>query len=129
MENRLRPLRAQRAWSQEDLAKRLEVSRQSINAIETGRYDPSLPLAFRIAARAARESRGGGASGSYLPLSTPWPSGDQTICEIALAAHSGITSSSGSRQSSEYCGWLETNLVTPVRSSAALIRSAGHSEK
>ena len=49
MENRLRPLRAQRGWSQEDVAKRLEVSRQSINAIETGRYDPSLPLAFRIA--------------------------------------------------------------------------------
>jgi putative transcriptional regulator len=49
MENRLRPLRAQRGWSQEDVAKRLEVSRQSINAIETGKYDPSLPLAFRIA--------------------------------------------------------------------------------
>ena len=49
MESRLRPLRAQRGWSQEDVAKRLEVSRQSINAIETGRYDPSLPLAFRIA--------------------------------------------------------------------------------
>ena len=49
MENRLRPLRAQRGWSQEDIAKRVEVSRQSINAIETGRYDPSLPLAFRIA--------------------------------------------------------------------------------
>lgn len=49
MENRLRILRAERAWSQQDLAERLEVSRQSINAIETGRYDPSLPLAFRIA--------------------------------------------------------------------------------
>jgi putative transcriptional regulator len=49
MENRLRGLRAQRAWSQQDLAKRLEVSRQSVNAIETGKYDPSLPLAFRIA--------------------------------------------------------------------------------
>lgn len=49
MNNRLRVLRAERAWSQQDLAGRLEVSRQSVNAIETGRYDPSLPLAFRIA--------------------------------------------------------------------------------
>jgi len=49
MENRLRVLRAARAWSQADLADRLEVSRQSVNAIETGKYDPSLPLAFRIA--------------------------------------------------------------------------------
>jgi putative transcriptional regulator len=49
MENRLRVLRATRSWSQQDLAGRLEVSRQSVNAIETGKYDPSLPLAFRIA--------------------------------------------------------------------------------
>ena len=49
MNNRLRVLRAERQWSQGDLADRLEVSRQSVNAIETGRYDPSLPLAFRIA--------------------------------------------------------------------------------
>lgn len=49
MENRLRVLRAERGWSQADLATRLEVSRQSVNAIETGKYDPSLPLAFRIA--------------------------------------------------------------------------------
>jgi putative transcriptional regulator len=42
-------LRAERAWSQADLAERLEVSRQSVNAIETGKYDPSLPLAFRLA--------------------------------------------------------------------------------
>ena len=49
MKNRLRVLRAVREWSQADLAKRLEVSRQSVNAIETGKYDPSLPLAFRIA--------------------------------------------------------------------------------
>jgi putative transcriptional regulator len=47
--NRLRVLRAERGWSQQDLADRLEVSRQSVNAIETGKYDPSLPLAFRIA--------------------------------------------------------------------------------
>lgn len=49
MENRLKALRAARGWSQSDLAARLEVSRQSVNAIETGRYAPSLPLAFRIA--------------------------------------------------------------------------------
>ncbi len=49
MTNRLRELRATRGWSQQHLAERLEVSRQSVNAIETGRYDPSLPLAFRIA--------------------------------------------------------------------------------
>ena len=50
MNNRLKVLRAERDWSQQDLAERLEVSRQSVNAIETGKYDPSLPLAFRIAA-------------------------------------------------------------------------------
>ncbi len=49
MRNRLRVLRAERNWSQADLAQQLDVSRQSVNAIETGRYDPSLPLAFRIA--------------------------------------------------------------------------------
>jgi putative transcriptional regulator len=47
--NRLRVLRAERNWSQAELAERLEVSRQSINAIETGKYDPSLPLAFKLA--------------------------------------------------------------------------------
>lgn len=50
MMNRLKVLRAERDWSQQDLAERLDVSRQSVNAIETGKYDPSLPLAFRIAA-------------------------------------------------------------------------------
>ena len=49
MNNRLKVLRAERNWSQQNLAERLEVSRQSVNAIETGKYDPSLPLAFRIA--------------------------------------------------------------------------------
>ena len=49
MRNRLKELRAVRNWSQADLAERLGVSRQSVNAIETGKYDPSLPLAFRIA--------------------------------------------------------------------------------
>lgn len=49
MKNRLRVLRAEREWSQADLAARLRVSRQTVNAIETGKYDPSLPLAFSIA--------------------------------------------------------------------------------
>jgi putative transcriptional regulator len=49
MKNRLKVLRAERNWSQADLAERLGVSRQTINAIETGKYDPSLPLAFKMA--------------------------------------------------------------------------------
>ncbi len=48
MKNRIRDLRAERGWTQADLAARLEVSRNSVNAIENGKYDPSLPLAFRI---------------------------------------------------------------------------------
>ena len=49
MENRLRILRAERGWSQAELAGHLDVSRQAVNAVETGKYDPSLPLAFKIA--------------------------------------------------------------------------------
>jgi len=49
VKNRLKVLRAERDWSQADLAARLDVSRQTVNAVETGRYDPSLPLAFKIA--------------------------------------------------------------------------------
>jgi putative transcriptional regulator len=49
MKNRLRVLRAEREWSQADLATRLGVSRQTVNAVETGKYDPSLPLAFDMA--------------------------------------------------------------------------------
>jgi putative transcriptional regulator len=49
VKNRLKVLRAERDWSQADLAERLEVSRQTVNALETGKYDPSLPLAFKIA--------------------------------------------------------------------------------
>jgi putative transcriptional regulator len=49
MESRVRELRERRGWSQGELAEQLEVSRQTVNAIETGKYDPSLPLAFRIA--------------------------------------------------------------------------------
>jgi putative transcriptional regulator len=48
VKNRLKVLRAERDWTQADLADRLEVSRQTVNAIEKGKYDPSLPLAFRI---------------------------------------------------------------------------------
>ncbi|HEX6971643.1 MAG TPA: helix-turn-helix transcriptional regulator [Limnochordia bacterium] len=50
MKNRLRQLRMERHWSQADLARHLGISRQSVNAIENGKYDPSLPLAFKIAA-------------------------------------------------------------------------------
>lgn len=50
MQNKIRELRSARAWSQADLAGFLQVSRQTVNAIETGKYDPSLPLAFKIAA-------------------------------------------------------------------------------
>ena len=49
MRNRLKVLRAERDWSQAELAARLSVSRQTVNAVETGKYDPSLPLAFKIA--------------------------------------------------------------------------------
>ena len=49
MKNRLKVLRAERDWTQAELARELDVSRQTVNAIETGKYDPSLPLAFRIA--------------------------------------------------------------------------------
>lgn len=49
MQNRLKELRMERNWSQADLAERLDVSRQTVNSLERGKYDPSLPLAFRIA--------------------------------------------------------------------------------
>ena len=49
MKNKLKVLRAERDWSQADLAEKLDVSRQTVNAIETGKYDPSLPLAFKLA--------------------------------------------------------------------------------
>lgn len=49
MENRLKTLRMERSWSQSDLAERLDVSRQTVNSLERGKYDPSLPLAFKIA--------------------------------------------------------------------------------
>jgi putative transcriptional regulator len=58
MKNRLRVLRAERNWSQGDLADQLQVSRQTVNAIETGKYDPGLPLAFRIARLFGRSIEG-----------------------------------------------------------------------
>jgi putative transcriptional regulator len=58
MKNRLRVLRAERSWSQAELANRLSVSRQTVNAIETGKFDPSLPLAFSIARLFGRSIEG-----------------------------------------------------------------------
>ena len=58
MRNRLKVLRAERSWSQADLAQRLSVSRQTVNALETGKSDPSLPLAFRIARLFGRSIEG-----------------------------------------------------------------------
>jgi putative transcriptional regulator len=68
MRNRLRVLRAERDWSQADLAERLSVSRQTINAIETGRYDPSLPLAFKIG-----RVFGALIEEIFVPEGEPWP--------------------------------------------------------
>src|ERR1700733_4255518 len=78
---------------------------------------------------AARLSVGAGARGSYLPVSTPCASGDQTICEIPDFEQSASSAFSGSRCSREYCGWLETNFSTPAILSEASTRSTGHSEK
>lgn len=58
MNNRLRALRAERNWTQQDLAEAVGVSRQTINAIESGKYDPSLPLAFKLAAAFSLEIAG-----------------------------------------------------------------------
>ena len=82
-----------------------------------------------ISLLAARESAGGGSPGRYLPVKRPWASGDHTICEIPLAAHSGKSSASGARQSIEYCGWEDTNRSGPAMSIAAWICSGVHSLK
>ncbi len=83
-----------------------------------------------ISSLAARESGGGGSPGRYLPVSTPSASGDQTICEIPCDALSGKTSSSGARQSIEYCGWEETKVMSSsAASSPASICSGVHSLK
>ena len=78
---------------------------------------------------AARESGGGACPGRYLPVSTPWASGDQTIWEMPLAPHSPNSSASGARQSIEYWGWEETNRSGPAWSIAAWSCSAVHSLK
>ena len=78
---------------------------------------------------AARESLGGGSPGRYLPVSTPWASGDHTIWEICSRSHSSIRPRSGARHSIEYCGWLETHLAAPGIASEASIFSSGHSLK
>ena len=71
MKNSLRVLRAERDWSQADLADRLGVSRQTVNALETGKYDPSLPLAFKIARLFDRSDRGHLRSGGAGSRATP----------------------------------------------------------
>ena len=82
-----------------------------------------------IASEVMRLSAGAGSPGLYLPLSTPCASGEKTIWEMPFSAQSGMISTSGPRQSSEYCGWLETNFSTPGTASASRIFSAGHSLK
>ncbi len=81
MKNRLRVLRAEREWSQADLAGRLKVSRQTVNAIETGKYDPSLPLAFAIAQLFGQPIEAifepGDDKSAGLPPRQPVPGGDQ----------------------------------------------------
>jgi hypothetical protein len=74
-----------------------------------------------IAVLVARESTGSGAPGRYFPVRTPCASGDQTIWETCFSRQSGMTSSSGWRQSREYCGWLETKRSFPGSAKAAAI--------
>ena len=78
---------------------------------------------------ANRLSAGSGSPGLYLPVSMPWASGDQTICEMPFAAVSGKTSTSGACHSMEYCGCDETNRSGPAKSIAAWICSGVHSLK
>ena len=77
----------------------------------------------------ARESAGRCDPGTYLPDSTPWASGDHTICDIPRLAQNGITSFSGARHSSEYCGWLETKASLPATANAPSICRVDHSLK
>src|ERR1041385_3263061 len=78
-------------------------------------------MAWLMAADVARVPAGAGTFGWYLPESTPCASGDQTICEMPFFAQSGITFASGRRQSSEYCGWLDTKRSTPGMAIASSI--------
>ena len=70
-------------------------------------------IAQPISLDAAREPAGGSSPGLYFPVNAPWPSGDQTICEIPFSRQTSKTSRSGARHRSEYCGWLDTNFSTP----------------
>jgi hypothetical protein len=79
----------------------------------------------------AREPGGGALPGRYLPVSTPWAIGENTICPMPSFSHSGITSDSMTRQIMLYCGWLDTMRSKPISSairSAAAISSARHSD-
>ena len=87
------------------------------------------PIEAFISLLAARESAGGSCPARYLPVSRPWASGDQTICEMPFATHSGKSSASGACQSIEYCGCEETNSSGPPISIAAWICSGVHSLK
>ncbi len=82
-----------------------------------------------ISSLAARESAGGGSPGAYLPVSTPWASGDHTTWEIPLRSQMSSSSASGACQSIEYCGWEETNLIVFGTASPASIWSTVHSLK
>ena len=109
MNNRLRELREARGWSQGALAEQLEVSRQTINALETGKYDPSLPLAFRIARMAATRGgvEGDGLSRGYFGLFVkPFP----------LAPSLFRTGRGGPFQMGGQRGWIRSQAF-PYRSS------------
>src|ERR1700716_3313486 len=86
-------------------------------------------MGWPIVSWLAREPGGRAAPGTYLPDSTPCASGDQTICEIPFVAQRGMTASSGLRQSSEYCGWLDTKRSDPATANALSICCGDHSLK
>src|SRR5687768_11595619 len=109
------------------MSRRAAIGRSSCTVDRTSSRWRSSPQNLLISGLTAREFRGGGRPGRYFPVNTPCASGDQTIWPMPFAAQSGITSSSGSRHSMEYCGWLLTNRSTPDIAIAAEICSAFHS--